>query len=69
MKADYAAELQKLGASPTIEQKTVAGAGVRKGALKKALDGVDVAELEKVWRQWVVDMKDPWPSKRQKPPK
>ncbi len=69
MKSDYAAELQKLGASPTIEQKTVVGAGVRKGALKKALEGVDVAELERVWRQWVVDMKDPWPSKRQKPPK
>ena len=69
MKADYAAELARLSGSPTMELKTLVGAAVRKSALRKALDGVDVPELEKVWRQWVVDMKDPWPNKRAKPPK
>jgi hypothetical protein len=69
MKADYPAELGKFGSAPTMEHKAIAGAAVRKLALRKALDGVDVPELEKVWRQWVVDMKDPWPNKRAKPPK
>ena len=69
MKADYAAAVQQLGAAATLEQKAVAGAGVRKGALKKALADVDLAALEQAWRQWVVAMKDPWPSRRQKPAK
>ena len=69
MKASYAEQLGKLGGEPTLEQKTIAGFGARKTALKQALEGVDLAELEKVWRKWVVDMKDPWPSQRQKPKK
>ncbi len=36
------------------------------GALKRTLDGIDLPELEKVWRKWVVDMRDPWPSLRKK---
>ena len=67
MKSSYAAQIEKLGAPPSLEQKTIAGFGARKAALKQALDGVDVNELERVWRKWVVDMKDPWPSKRPKP--
>ncbi len=66
MKSGYAEEIAKVSGTPDLGQKTVAGALARKAALKKALDGIDVAELEKVWRKWVVEMKDPWPSKRPK---
>ncbi|MEO6596462.1 MAG: hypothetical protein ABIP94_17055 [Planctomycetota bacterium] len=38
----------------------------RKKALQQTLEGIDVAELEKVWRQWIVDLKVPWPSQRKK---
>jgi hypothetical protein len=69
MKAKYAEQLQALGATPSLEQKAVAGFQARKAASQAALDGIDVAELERAWRKWVVEMKDPWPSKRQKPPK
>jgi hypothetical protein len=69
MKEAYAAELAKAGAQPSLEQKAIAGFGARKAALKQALAGIDVAELERAWKKWVVDMKDPWPSKRPKRPK
>jgi hypothetical protein len=62
---EYQDQLAKLG-SADLAQKQVVGFQVRKSALTKTLEGIDVAELEKVWRQWVVDMKDPWPSKRKK---
>lgn len=65
MKSSYAAQMSAVE-SPTLEQKTIAGFGARKAALKAALDGIDVDELERAWRKWVVDMKDPWPSKRPK---
>ena len=66
VKASYAEELQKAGENPDLGQKTVAGFNARRKALKTTLEGVDIPELEKVWRKWVIDMKDPWPSKRQK---
>ena len=66
VKSLYAAELAALGPAPNLEAKGQAGARARVAALKKALEGIDLAELEKVWRKWVVDMKDPWPSKRKK---
>jgi hypothetical protein len=69
MKAGYASEIAKVSGTPDLGQKTVAGAVARKAALQQALAGIDVAELQKVWRKWVVDMKDPWPSKRPKPAK
>ena len=66
MKTCYAAELAKIEGEANLQQKTVAGFLTRKAAMKQALTGIDVDELEKVWKKWVVDMKDPWPSKRQK---
>jgi hypothetical protein len=66
MKDAYAAELAKVGEQPTLQQKTVAGFLARKAAMKSALAGIDVPELEKAWKKWVVEMKDPWPSKRPK---
>lgn len=66
MKSNYADQLAKVGEAPDLQQKTVAGFHARKAAMKQALDGIDVAELEKAWRKWVVEMKDPWPSKRPK---
>jgi hypothetical protein len=66
MKSSYAEEVARFGEQPSLEQKTIAGVKARKVAMAQALDGVDVPELERVWRKWVVDMKDPWPSKREK---
>jgi len=52
----YRDELGKFGDKPTLANKQVAGFQARKNALKKTLDGIDLDELEKVWRKWVVDM-------------
>lgn len=65
----YAAQIRKVekgGATADLEQKYVAGFNARKAALKKVTEGLDVPKLEETWRKWVVDMRDPWPSKRQK---
>ncbi|MCB9885418.1 MAG: hypothetical protein H6838_07990 [Planctomycetes bacterium] len=65
-KAAYAEELAKLGENPDLSKKQVAQFMARKAALKAALDGVDLDELEKAWKKYVVEMKDPWPSQRKK---
>ncbi|MFN3241597.1 MAG: DUF1570 domain-containing protein [Planctomycetota bacterium] len=52
----YRAELKPFGAEPTLQNKQVAGFQARKKALRETLDGIDLDELEKVWRAWVVDM-------------
>jgi hypothetical protein len=66
VKDGYRDELAKLGPTPDLQGKMIAGFNARKKALAKTLEGLDIAELEKVWRKWVVDMKDPWPSQRKK---
>ncbi|HEX6811143.1 MAG TPA: hypothetical protein VF384_05945 [Planctomycetota bacterium] len=66
VKDGYRDELAKFGSTPDLQGKMVAGFQARKAALAKTLEGLDIAELEKAWRKWVVDMKDPWPSKRKK---
>lgn len=66
VKQAYRDELGKLEGTPNLQQKTVAGFNARKRALAVMLDGLDIAALEKVWRKWVVDMKDPWPQLRKK---
>ncbi len=66
VKQAYRDELGKLESTPDLQQKTVAGFNARKRALAVMLDGLDTAALEKVWRKWVVDMKDPWPQLRKK---
>lgn len=62
----YREEVAALGDKPTLEQKTVAGFNARKKAHKATFGALDLAELEKAWRKYVVDMKDPWPSQRKK---
>lgn len=62
----YAKEIEKLGPSPNLEQKTVVGFQTRKAALAKVLDGLDLTALEAAWKTYVIEMKDPWPSKRKK---
>ena len=54
----YAAELAKFGERPTLADKQVAGFEARKQALEQTLDGIDLDELEKVWRAWIVDLPD-----------
>jgi hypothetical protein len=66
VKAKYGAAIQAAGEAPTLEQKAIAGFQARKAALQTMLTGIDLVELEKAWRKYVVDMKDPWPSKRKK---
>ncbi len=65
-KTTYRTEVAQLGAEPTLEAKMLAGAKARTAALRKVTDGLDLPQLETTWRKWVVDMRDPWPSKRQK---
>ena len=62
----YAEAIVEYGDKPSLANKQVAGFNARKKALKRTLDGIDLPELEKVWRKWVVDMRDPWPSLRKK---
>jgi len=66
VKQDYKDELGKFGATPDLQGKQIAGFNARKAALKKTLEGLDVPALEKAWRKWVVEMKDPWPNLRKK---
>ncbi len=66
VKAAYGDELKKAGENPGLNQKQFAGALARKAALKTMLEGVDLPALEKAWKKWVVEMKDPWPSQRKK---
>lgn len=66
MKASYAEQIGKLGGEANLQQKTVAGFGARRAALQAALAGIDLDALERTWRKWVVDLKDPWPSQRPK---
>lgn len=65
-KAAYPEELAKLSDTPDLSQKQVAQFNTRKRALRAALDGIDLAELETAWKKYVVAMKDPWPSQRKK---
>ncbi|MFT7537743.1 MAG: hypothetical protein ACI85K_003704 [Hyphomicrobiaceae bacterium] len=57
---------EKNGEEPDLRDKQVAGFTARKKALAETLEGIDVPKLEEAWRQWVVDMVDPWPSLRKK---
>ncbi len=66
VKGCYQDEIAKAGAEPDLGKKQVAGFQARKAALAKAIEGIDLAALEQAWKKWVVDMKDPWPSKRKK---
>ncbi|MFY9344146.1 MAG: hypothetical protein WAT39_16770 [Planctomycetota bacterium] len=66
VKAGYQSELAKVGAEPDLAQKQMAGVLARKTALQQVMAGLDVQALESAWKKWVVEMKDPWPSKRQK---
>jgi hypothetical protein len=69
VKAAYDKELAQLGAGADLGQRQVAGFAARKAAMQQMLEGVDLPALQAVWKQWVIDMKDPWPSQRQKPKK
>jgi hypothetical protein len=62
----YREEVAALGEKPTLEQKTVAGFNARKRAHKETFGGIDLDALEKAWRQYVIQMRDPWPSQRKK---
>lgn len=62
----YQQELGEVDGEPDLRQKTMAGMKARKRALGRTLAGIDLDELEKVWRQWVIDMRDPWPGDRKR---
>jgi hypothetical protein len=66
VKQGYQEEIGKVGTTPNLQQKQVAAFVARKKALDKTLEGLDLPDLERVWRKWVVDLKDPWPSQRKK---
>ncbi|MCU0865586.1 MAG: hypothetical protein MUC36_17510 [Planctomycetes bacterium] len=69
VKAAYDRELAKLGPEPDLGQRQVAGFAARKAALQAMLKDLDMPALQAAWKKWVVEMKDPWPSQRQKPKK
>ena len=52
----YREQLETFGERPTLADKQVAGFEARKVALGRTLRGVDLQELERVWRAWVVGM-------------
>ena len=54
----YREQLDKFGERPTLANKQVASFEARKAALDRTLEGVDLQELERAWRAWVVDMPD-----------
>lgn len=67
VKKAYADELQlakDTGVPIDLEQKTKASMIARRTALTKTLEGIDIPKLEAAWRKYVIDMRDPWPSKR-----
>jgi hypothetical protein len=64
VKGAYQERVAQLGAQADLNQKQVAGFEARRQALTAALADIDLAELEATWRQWVVDLKDPWPARR-----
>ncbi|MBL8728990.1 MAG: hypothetical protein JNM25_11205 [Planctomycetes bacterium] len=66
VKAAYQTRIAAAGADADLGQKQVAGFEARHQAVAKMLEGVDLAELEAKWKQWVVDLRDPWPSQRKK---
>jgi hypothetical protein len=67
IKQAYRDELGKLGGDKaTLEHKQVASFNARKVALAAMLDGIDLPALEAAWKRWVIELKDPWPSKRKK---
>jgi hypothetical protein len=62
LKAGYAPEIAKLeaaGKAKDRELREKAGLEVRKQALAKALEGVDVAELETSWKAFVAAIPEP----------
>jgi len=62
LKAGYAIELAKLeekGKSKDKELRAKAGLEVRKAALAKAIEGVDVDELEQAWKTYVAAIPEP----------
>ena len=58
MQEAYREQLEKFGERPTLANKQVASFEARKAALDRTLEGVDLQELERAWRAWVVDMPD-----------
>jgi len=62
LKSGYAAELAKLdgsGKSKDKELRARAGLQVRKAALAKATEGVDIDELEVAWKTYVATIPEP----------
>ena len=52
----YGDQLAKFGERPTLANKQVAGFEARKAALRVTLEGVDLDELERVWRAWILEI-------------
>ena len=62
LKSGYAAELAKLEAQGKAKDQGLrarAGLEVRKAALAKATEGVDIDELEKAWKAYVLTIPEP----------
>ncbi|MEZ6037451.1 MAG: DUF1570 domain-containing protein [Planctomycetota bacterium] len=66
VKRCYKEQLATAGDSPDLRQKQVASFEARKKALAETLQGIDLDELQAVWKKFVIDMKDPWPNLRKK---
>ncbi|MFK7741088.1 MAG: DUF1570 domain-containing protein [Planctomycetota bacterium] len=56
VKQGYAAEIADVEGAPNLKHKQVAGFTARRRALETMLEGLDVEELEKAWRQYVADL-------------
>jgi hypothetical protein len=63
MKAAYAEHYDSTNADSDLARQQMAGFMARKDAMAKMMEGIDVEALTVAWRKWVIDMRDPWPSR------
>jgi hypothetical protein len=67
IKKHYKAELGDKLETATLQEKHQASAKARVKAVADATRGIDLAKLQKAWREYVIDMKNPWKHLRQVP--
>ena len=59
LKAEYGAEVEKLGEEPTPQARWEAGKRAREAALKAAFEDVDFLEIEQAWKEYTLDLDVP----------
>ena len=66
LKAGYKKHVDGLGDGAALAAKQVGAGKAREAALETALKGIDIARLEKAWKSWIRNTKDPWAAQRER---